>query len=70
MLPWAARGLEDCLALLGSGALMAAAAMRCLRHEGLRAGEDMLGVVVECMEGDEVEEQLATEQGVSLGQEQ
>lgn len=38
---------------------MAAAAMRCLRHEGLRAGEDMLGVVVECMEGDEVEEQLA-----------
>lgn len=43
MLPGAARGLEGCLVLvLGSGALAAlAAAIRCLRQEGLRAGEDM-----------------------------
>ena len=46
MLPGAAWGFEGCLTLLGSGALVAlAAAMRCLRQEGLRAGEDMSRVL-------------------------
>lgn len=73
MLPWAARGLEGYLALLlGSGALVALdPAMRCLRQEGLRAGEDMarmLRVVFErgweWFRGGEVVGQLATgEQG-------